>query len=174
MQNQSNRERQWTILSLIQWTTSYFKSHHIENPRADAEILLAHALNLERIDLYLRYDQPLNHGELSRFKILIKRRIQREPIAYITGTKEFWSLDFHVTTDVLIPRPETECLVEKALVGLSGENRLNILELGTGSGAITIALASEKPNHHYMASDQSMYAARLAMENGWVPLPRAM
>ena len=165
MQNQSNRERQWTILSLIQWTTSYFKSHHIENPRADAEILLAHALSLERIDLYLRYDQPLNSGELSRFKLLIKRRIQREPIAYITGTKEFWSLDFRVTTDVLIPRPETECLVEKALVGLSGETPLRILELGTGSGAVTIALASEKPNHHYFASDRSVFAVRLAGEN---------
>lgn len=165
MQNQSNRERQWTILSLIQWTTSYFKSHHIENPRADAEILLAHALNLERIDLYLRYDQPLNLGELSRFKLLIKRRIQREPTAYITGTKEFWSLDFRVTTDVLIPRPETECLVEKALVGLSGETPLRILELGTGSGAVTIALASEKQNHHYVASDRSVSAVRLAGAN---------
>ncbi|MBC8246783.1 MAG: peptide chain release factor N(5)-glutamine methyltransferase [Deltaproteobacteria bacterium] len=165
MQNQSNRERQWTILSLIQWTTSYFKSHHIENPRADAEILLAHALNLERIDLYLRYDQPLNHDELSRFKILIKRRIQREPVAYITGTKEFWSLDFRVTTDVLIPRPETECLVERALVVLSGDTPLRVLELGTGSGAITIALASEKPDHHYVATDRSVFAVCLAGEN---------
>ncbi|HIJ54763.1 MAG TPA: peptide chain release factor N(5)-glutamine methyltransferase [Deltaproteobacteria bacterium] len=165
MQIQSSRERQWTILSLIQWTVSYFKSHHIENPRADAEILLAHVLGVDRIDLYLRYDQPLHTGELSRFKLLIKRRIQREPIAYITGTKEFWSLDFRVTTDVLIPRPETECLVEKALVLLSGENALRVLELGTGSGAISIALGSEKPNHHYFASDRSVSAVRLAGEN---------
>ena len=165
MQNQSNRERQWTILSLIQWTTSYFKSHHIENPRSDAEILLAYALNLERIDLYLRYDQPLQPGELTRFKLLIKRRIQREPTAYIIETKEFWSMDFRVTTDVLIPRPETECLVERALAGLSGDIPLRILELGTGSGAIPIALASEKPNHHYIASDQSVFAVRLAAKN---------
>ena len=165
MQNQNRRERQWTILSLIQWTTSYFETHHIENPRADAEILLSHALNLERIDLYLRHDQPLNPAELSRFKLLIKRRVQREPIAYITGIKEFWSLDFRVTTGVLIPRPETECLVERALPCLSGDNHLRVLELGTGSGVISIALASEKPNHHYFASDLSVSAVNLAREN---------
>lgn len=165
MQKQSNRERQWTILDIIQWTTSYFKSRQIENPRAGAEILLAHALDLERIDLYLRYDQPLHPGELSRFKHLIRKRIQREPIAYITGNKEFWALDFRVTTDVLIPRPETECLVEEALTGLSDNIPLTILELGTGSGAITIALASEKPNHRFIASDRSLSAVRMAAEN---------
>jgi release factor glutamine methyltransferase len=165
MQKQNNRERQWTILNLIQWTASYFKSHQIENPRADAEILLAHALDLERIDLYLRYDQPLHPGELSRFKYLIKKRIQREPIAYITGTKEFWALDFRITTDVLIPRPETECLVEKALAGLSDDIPMTVLELGTGSGAVTIALASENPKHRFIASDRSLSAVQIAAEN---------
>lgn len=130
------RESQWNILKLLRWTTSYFKSHNIENPRADAEVLLANALNLKRIDLYLRYDQPLCNHELSLFKGFIKRRIDREPVAYIVGVKEFWSMELAVTRDVLIPRPETECLVEAALSYLpenSGRSPKRVLELGTGS-----------------------------------------
>jgi len=111
MQNQSkSKDPEWTIIKLLKWTTSYFKSHDIDSPRATAEILLAHVLKLKRIDLYLRYDQPLSINELSKFKPLIKRRIEREPVAYIVGVKEFWSMDFSVTKDVLIPRPETAWL----------------------------------------------------------------
>ena len=109
----------WTINKIIRWATSYLKSHNIDSPRTTGEILLAHALKLNRIDLYLNYDQPLNGDELQRFKALIKRRIRREPVAYILGAKEFWSLDLRVNRNVLIPRPETECLVEKALILLS-------------------------------------------------------
>ncbi|MGD2186491.1 MAG: peptide chain release factor N(5)-glutamine methyltransferase, partial [Desulfobacterales bacterium] len=116
MQNQTRlRPNEWTIIKLLQWATTYFDTHDIDSPRSTAEILLAHALNTSRIDLYLRYDQPLNSDELGRFKALIKRRINREPVAYILERKEFWSLDLRVTRDVLIPRPETECLVEKSL-----------------------------------------------------------
>jgi release factor glutamine methyltransferase len=116
MQNQpQSRESLWTILKLLKWATAYFKSHHIENPRAAAEILLAHALQKERIDLYICYDQPLGSRELQHFKNLIKKRIRREPVAYITGIKEFWSMALRVNPDVLIPRPETECLVEAVL-----------------------------------------------------------
>ncbi len=92
MQNPPDpREAEWTILNLLKWATGYFTSHGIDSPRATAEILLATLLNLKRIDLYLRYDQPLLKSELSEFKSLIKRRVNREPVAYIIGKKEFWS-----------------------------------------------------------------------------------
>ncbi|MDL1968293.1 MAG: peptide chain release factor N(5)-glutamine methyltransferase [Deltaproteobacteria bacterium] len=167
MQNQSNSKfPEWTIIKLLEWTTSYFKSHNIDSPRSTSEILLAHTLDLKRIDLYLRYDQPLTIDELVLFKTYIKKRINREPVAYIVGTREFWSMDLSVTKDVLIPRPETECLVESALSLLElypGPKR--ILELGTGSGAITLALASERPEYIYFASDSSVEAVKLAFMN---------
>ena len=98
---QNPREPEWTILKLLKWTTSYFNSHGIDSPRATAEILLAHALDLKRIDLYVRYDQPVNSDELKLFRDLIKRRSQREPVAYIVGTKEFWSREFSIDRHVL-------------------------------------------------------------------------
>jgi len=173
MQNQSvSIDPEWTIIKLLKWTTSYFKSKNIDSPRADAEILLAHVLKLRRIDLYLKYDQPLNSDELAAFKTLIKRRIDREPVAYILGIKGFWSMDFLVTKDVLIPRPETELLVETALKLLPEDplpdgdsNPKRILELGTGSGAVILSLASIRPPHLYFASDRIPSAAFLAMRN---------
>ncbi|MDM8522687.1 peptide chain release factor N(5)-glutamine methyltransferase [Desulfococcaceae bacterium HSG8] len=166
MQKKTGEEPQWTILKVLHWTTSYFKSHDIENPRVDAEILLAHVLESERIDLYTRFDLPLSQNELADFKSLIKRRISREPVAYIVGEKGFWSLDIEVTGDVLIPRPETECLVEEA-VGLlpAGQGGKRVLEVGTGSGAIILALASERPDNLFFASDHSVRAVELARKN---------
>jgi release factor glutamine methyltransferase len=169
MQNQQEtKASQWTILKLLKWTTSYFKSHKIDSPRAAAEILLSKTLKLERIDLYLRYDQPLCAEELNLFKECIKRRVNREPVAYIAGVKEFWSMDLSVTGDVLIPRPETECLVEAALSMLpvaSSRGLLRILELGTGSGAVILALTSQRPGHFFFASDRSTKAVAMAREN---------
>ncbi len=167
MKNQTKpKEPEWTILKLLKWTTSYFQSHDIDSPRITAEILLAHTLKTKRINLYLQYDKPLSGAELADFKSLIKRRISHEPVAYITGSKEFWSLNFTVTRDVLIPRPDTECLVETALALLpeSNSNR-RVFELGTGSGAITIALASERPHDIFFASDYSFKAVALARQN---------
>jgi release factor glutamine methyltransferase len=162
-----HRTRPWTILSLLNWTTSYFADREIESPRPAAEILLAHTLNLTRIDLYLRHDQPLTDPELKRFKRLIKRRLNREPVAYITGSKEFWSLEFHVSPEVLIPRPETECLVEMALplTKRTGKRPRKVLELGTGSGAIVVALAVEVPMNRYIATDSSPGAILMAKRN---------
>jgi release factor glutamine methyltransferase len=162
------KESPWTILKLIQWTTSFFTSHRIEGARASAEILLANTLGIKRIDLYLRYDQPLRRQELSLFKTLIKRRVKKEPVAYIIGNKEFWSMDLDVTKDVLIPRPDTECLVEQALAHLpeKDSNALwKILELGTGSGAIIVSMAAHHPQHRYFASDRSEKALRVAKGN---------
>jgi len=158
----------WTPIKLIQWAAAYFDSHQIDSPRATAEILLAHAISAKRIDLYLRYDQPLNSDELSHFKTLIKRRINREPVAYIVGRKEFWSMDLEVNRNVLIPRPETECLVERALESLAADSNpgcKSILELGTGSGAVVVALASENSRHSYMGTDISSDAVRVARQN---------
>lgn len=174
MQNQTRTEEPpWTILSILKWTTSYFTSHNIENPRASAEVLLAHVLGVGRIDLYIRYDQPLIPDELSRFKTVIRRRMRREPVAYIMGEKEFWSMPMAVTPDVLIPRPETECLVETALALLAPTDGNaersgpppRILELGTGSGAVALALASELKTAVLMASDRSEKAIGVARQN---------
>lgn len=161
-------EGPWTILSLLKWTTSYFSTHAIDNPRSTAEVLLAHALRLKRIDLYLQYDRPMHADELKSYKRLIQRRVAREPVAYITGSREFWSLDFKVNRDVLIPRPETECLVEAALAVMGkndGGAPLFILELGTGSGAVVTALACQAPGHRYVASDISIAALKVARYN---------
>jgi release factor glutamine methyltransferase len=169
MRNQAvPKDPEWSILKLLNWATSYFKSHDIDSPRATAEILLAHTLKLKRIDLYIHYDKPLDSHELSDFKALMKRRINREPVAYIVGHKEFWSMDLAVTKDVLIPRPDTECIVESALNLLpenSGAVPWRIFEPGTGSGAIILALASERPGHLFFASDRSIKAIELAKKN---------
>lgn len=163
--DQTPKSAVWTVLGILQWTADYFQDHQIEHPRAVAEVLLANVLNCERIDLYLRYDQPLHRDELAQFKKWIKRRVNREPEAYIVGYKEFWSLKFKVTSAVLIPRPETECLVETALSLLGHTAEACILELGVGSGAISVALASEKAGWHLWASDISLPAIDLARDN---------
>ena len=100
---------------MLRWTTGYFRAKGVSEPRASAEVLLAHVLQMGRLELYLRYDQPLTPEELARFKALVRRRRDGEPVAYLTGRKEFWSLNFRVTPAVLIPRPETEVLVAAAL-----------------------------------------------------------
>ncbi|MGB5159362.1 peptide chain release factor N(5)-glutamine methyltransferase [Desulfobacterium sp. N47] len=169
MQNRQNQiEPEWTIIKILQWTTSYFKTNGIDSPRSTAEILLAHTLGFKRIDLYLRHDQPLNVGERNLFKSLIRRRISKEPVAYIVGSKEFWSLELVVSKDVLIPRPETECLVEEALLVLDKDKvsaPKRILELGTGSGAIILAMATQNPDQQYFASDISINALAVALNN---------
>jgi release factor glutamine methyltransferase len=167
----SNPALEWTILRLLNWSISYFKRHQVEDPRASAEILLSHILNLNRIELYIRYDQPVIPSELKGFKALVRRRIQGEPVAYIIGVKGFWSSDFKVTRDVLIPRPETEHMVEAALkiastlISENPKNRLKILDLGTGSGAIIISLAKKIQNALFFASDNSISALKIALSN---------
>jgi len=163
---------QWTIQKLLDWSAAYFETHRIDSPRATAEILLAHGLGQSRLDLYTQYDKPLNTTELASFKNLIRRRMNREPVAYIIGSKGFWDLEVTVTRDVLIPRPETEGVVENGLAFLSrleskGDrgDGLRILELGTGSGAIILAIASARPGHRYFASDLSSLAIAVAKTN---------
>ena len=172
---------QWTILKTLRWTADYFRDKGVLEPRASAEVLLAHVLGLSRLDLYLRYDQPLAPEELARFKVLMVRRRHGEPVAYLTGHREFWSLDFQVAPGVLIPRPETEILVSAALEAarhkLSGrgchprlprqeENqRLWGVEIGVGSGAVVVALAKELPQMDWLALDLSAAALAVARDN---------
>jgi release factor glutamine methyltransferase len=162
-------EETWTIVRLINWTTDFLRSQQIRTPRLDTELLLSYLLGLTRIELYLNFDRPLKKKELGEFKCLIKREVKREPIAYIIGHKEFWSLDFMVTKDVLIPRPETEVLVEETLKifqeGILSANNCRILEVGTGSGAVAISLAKELPGISIIATDNSIKALRVAAQN---------
>jgi len=157
----------WTILALIRWADERFGKEGMATPRLDAELLLAETLGLDRVGLYTHFDQPLRQDELARFKKLILRRLRREPVAYILGRREFWSLPLHVTPDVLIPRPETETLVAEALKVLepSEGKDLCFLEIGTGSGAISIALAKELPAAKGVATDLSARALAVAEEN---------
>jgi release factor glutamine methyltransferase len=157
----------WTILALIRWADERFGKEGMATPRLDAEVLLAETLGLDRVGLYTHFDQPLHPDELARFKRLILRRLRREPVAYILGKREFWSLPLHVTPEVLIPRPDTETLVSEALRVLEPEKGKNLcfLELGTGSGAISIALAKELPAARGVATDLSAEALVVAEEN---------
>ena len=114
------RRKSWTIKDLLEVTGNYLREKGVDSPRLSAEVLLAFQLQVDRVKLYLNYDQPLHEREVAAFRELIKRRLNREPIQYITGVQEFWSLDFTVGPQVLIPRPETELLVEQ-VVSLSGK-----------------------------------------------------
>ena len=157
----------WTILALIRWADERFKKEGMATPRLDAEVLLAETLATDRVGLYTHFDQPLQPDELTRFKEFIRRRLRREPVAYILGRKEFWSLPLRVTPEVLIPRPETETLVAEALKILApAEGKdFRILEIGTGSGAISVALARELPAATVVATDLSPKALAVAEEN---------
>ncbi|HHV94199.1 MAG TPA: peptide chain release factor N(5)-glutamine methyltransferase [Firmicutes bacterium] len=160
------------ILELIAKASQYLAGKGVDTPRLDAEILLGHVLNMERIDLYVKFDQPLEKSEVDAYREAIARRAQRMPVAYITGRKEFYSLDFKVNPHVLIPRPETELLVEVVLRRLanSPQTECRIIELGTGSGAIAVSLAHSLSRESGVtpfiyATDISRPALEVAQEN---------
>lgn len=156
-------ERVWRISDLIAWTTDYFKRRGIETARLDAELLLARALECSRLDLYLNYFEPVAPFHLRIYRELVRRRARREPVAYIIGEKEFMGLKFKVDRRVMIPRPETEILVEAALKRVGPEGRA--LDLGTGSGAIAVALAKRLPGWDIWATDISREAVEVARLN---------
>jgi release factor glutamine methyltransferase len=150
---------------LLNWATSALKEADIESPRLDAEVLLAHSLGLTRTQLHTESDRGLGAKAEEAFKSLVARRLQREPVAYITGHKEFFALDLEVDHRVLIPRPETETLVEVALTIARQKNLSVLAEVGVGSGAIAIALAVNLPWVQVFAIDSSADALAVAEEN---------
>lgn len=165
-------EKTWAIKELLDVTIAYLEEKKIPDPRASAEILLAHQLKIDRLRLYLEYDRPLNRPEVDGYRALIRRRLLREPVQYITGRQEFWSMEFAVGPQVLIPRPETELIIEQLIQTIGTEKNENVdyppfhvLDLGTGSGAIALAVASEFSHASIWASDISQGAINQAVLN---------
>ena len=153
----------WRVMELINWTADYFKKNGIESARLDAELLLGHILNKSRLQLYMDFEQVVSKEHLAQYRELIKKRIERVPVAYLTNHKEFMSLSFYVDESVLIPRPETEVLVENVLKMESDD--FTVLDLGTGSGAIVITLATKRVDWKFIATDISTEAVVVAEKN---------
>jgi release factor glutamine methyltransferase len=153
----------WTPLKLIAWTQDFFAKKSVDAPRLTAELLLAHALSCDRVKLYLDFDKPLGDPELARYRELVRRRADGEPTAYLVGRKEFYGRTFKVDARVLVPRPETELLLEAALDALPEGGRA--LDLCTGSGCLGISLALARPSAAVVATDVSPDALAVAREN---------
>jgi release factor glutamine methyltransferase len=157
------------LRDVLEKTTTFFKDKNFDSPRLDAELLLANALDLRRLDLYLKYDQPLAEAEVEKCRGLVRRRISGEPVAYILGQKEFYGLNFFVNSSVLIPRPETEGLVEEVLAHVKKQNLqespLKIVDLGCGSGCIGLALLKLLPEAQATLVDISVEALQTAKTN---------
>lgn len=160
-------ETPWTVLSLLTWAGNYLAEKGFDETRLHVELLLAHVLGISRLDLYLQFDRPLIPDELSRFKVLFRRRLTHEPLQYILGETEFMGLRLDVDRRVLIPRPETEQLVEEALAlaRRSGVGKVQIVDVGTGSGNIAIAMARMLPDALITAFDVSPEALAVARGN---------
>jgi release factor glutamine methyltransferase len=160
-------EELWTIMKVLGWTQGRFAERGLSTPRLDAEVLLAHVLGRDRVGLYTHFDQPLAGEELARFRELIKRRLGGESVAYLVGHREFRSLDLAVDARVLVPRPDTETLVEAALALLPPPRAEapRVVDVGTGSGAIAIAIAVARPDVTVEAVDRSPDAAEVARAN---------
>lgn len=157
--------RTWTIREVLDWAAQDFAGRGIESPRLDAELLVAKALGIDRVGLYLDLNRPLLEGERSAIRPLVTRRREREPVAYILGHRDFYGRRFAVTPDVLIPRPDTETLVEHALECIPQEAPCRVLDVGTGSGAIAVTIAAERPLATVTATDISEAALRVASKN---------
>ncbi|MFH1112453.1 MAG: peptide chain release factor N(5)-glutamine methyltransferase [Pseudomonadota bacterium] len=167
----SEKQNRWTVKEVLEWTADYFRTKGIGTARLDAEVLLAHSLGTDRLHLYLNLDRPLVPSERARYREVIQRRARREPVARIIGTKEFWSIPFRVVPGVLIPRPDTETLVEVILAEIKGKSRPFLLEIGTGSGAVAVAILKERPDVTMPATDvdlRALQSARLNAEDAGV------
>lgn len=158
----------WSIGELLKASSDYLKRKKIDSPRLTAEVLLSYQLASDRVSLYLHFDSPISQSDLEGYRSLVSRRAAGEPLHYITGVREFWSMEFMVDPRVLIPRPETELLVERTLktAGERGrQEEIVILELGTGSGAVAVSIAKEIPDCRIWATDISTDALGVAREN---------
>jgi len=156
----------WTTLKVLDWTAKRFADAGIDAPRLEAQVLLAHVLGCSRVQLYTGFDRPLEEAELAGYRALIKRRLGGEPVSYLVGEQEFWSLPFFVGADVLVPRRDTETVIEvvRDVIGDASTTR-TIVDACTGSGCIAIALAKELPGARVLATELSPEAAEVARRN---------
>ena len=161
----SSADEPWTVRRVLEWTTGHLKKHGSDTPRLDAEILLAHARGCQRIQLYTQFDEPLNESVRGIMRDLVQRRTKAEPVAYLVGVREFFSLGFRVSRDVLIPRPDTETLVMEVLDGIKGIPTPKVLDLCTGSGCVAIAVAKNAKTAIVTATDISPAAIEIARAN---------
>jgi len=156
----------WTVLKLLRWTADYFEQRDLSaTPRLDADLLLAEVLDLDRVELYARFDTVVDESDRASFRDLVKRRASGEPVAYLIGRKSFWQLELEVDDRAMIPRPETEVLVEEALEELPAGEARSVTDVGTGTGAVALALARERPDLRIAATDISADALELAGRN---------
>jgi release factor glutamine methyltransferase len=156
----------WTIQKLLNWVTEYLTSKGIESPRLSAELLLSHVLELKRIDLYTQFDKQVPQDQLDKLHELVKRAGLYEPVAYLTGKTEFYSLELEITADCMIPRPETELLVQRAIEFLRTRSGVQyVCDLCTGSGCIAVAIAKNFPDARITATDISATALEVAARN---------
>jgi release factor glutamine methyltransferase len=155
-----------TVIEVLKAASGHLEKNHSDSARLDAEVLLAQALGLRRLDLYLQFDRPLSDDELTRYRGLVKRRAHGDPVAYLVGHKEFMALDFEVTPAVLVPNPDTEVLVQRAVsIARQAVSPLRVADIGTGSGCIAIAIAHYAPGVEVWASDVSREALEVAARN---------
>jgi release factor glutamine methyltransferase len=155
-----------TVLEVLKLASDHFQKRGSDSARLDAEVLLAHALGLRRLDLYLKFDRPLSEAELTKYRELVAKRAKGEPVAYLVGHKEFMGLDFVVTPAVLVPNPDTEVLVQRAVeIAREAARPLRVADVGTGSGCIAIAIAHYAPNVEVVASDITTEALEVARRN---------
>jgi release factor glutamine methyltransferase len=160
-------EETWTVGRLLAWTKQHLQDRQVDEPLLSAELLLAKAMGCRRIDLYARYTEEPTPNELAAFRNMVRGAAEHQPIAYLIGQKEFYSLAFKVTPEVMIPRPETELLVERALARCAEcqRERYDLLDIGTGSGCIAVTIAKRQPAAHAIATDISQAALDVAAQN---------
>ena len=158
-------EERWTVRKVMGWTTTHFEKQNVDAPRLTAEMLLSHLLSIDRVKLYVDIDRPLEKTELAAYRALIQRRIAGEPTQYLVGYKQFYNRRITVDPRVLIPRPETELLVEAVLRGMAQELTAQVLDLCTGSGCIAVTLAAERKGLSVTAVDLSPGAVEVARAN---------
>lgn len=165
MNQEASRSARWTVRDVLKWTASYFREKGMDSPRLDAEVLLAHCLGVERLQLYLDFERPLAPEERAAYRTLVRRRAMREPVALIVGKKEFWSLSFRTAPGVLIPRPETEILVQAVLEEIPDNTSALILEIGVGTGAVAVAVLKERLLARAIGTDLNLTAIATARAN---------
>lgn len=153
------------LVDVLKKTTDFFKKKGIASPRLDAELIIGHVLGLERVQLYLEFDRPLGPRELSDIRTLVVRRGKREPVAWLLEKKGFWTIDLVVRPGVLVPRPDTETLIETALALIPEDEELFLVDVGCGSGAIGLALAMDRPALKVFATDLSAEALACTKDN---------